>query len=139
MTTTDKLTKKEEAFIEHYLTSGNAAAAARAAGYSHKSAKEIGYKLKNKLKPIITERFADAMDDLQITQLQALDTLRYYATAPPSHGIAPKDQIAAARELLSHIAPKNDGVQVNINNSNNAISYEHISDDELDALIDDLS
>lgn len=39
------LTRKQRAFIEHYLANWNAAEAARKAGYSEKAAKQAGYKL----------------------------------------------------------------------------------------------
>lgn len=49
-----RLTPKEAAFCEHYLVSLNAAEAARQAGYSEKTAKEIGYE--NLTKPHIRTR-----------------------------------------------------------------------------------
>ena len=39
------LTPKRQAFIQHFLTTGNAAEAARVAGYSAKSARQEGARL----------------------------------------------------------------------------------------------
>ncbi len=48
-----KLTNRERLFVEHYIIHWNAAKAARLAGYSAKSAGEIGYE--NLIKPHIAE------------------------------------------------------------------------------------
>src|SRR5262245_20560789 len=49
-----KLTEKEEAFCQSYLIDFNAARAARSAGYSEDTAKQIGYE--NLTKPYIQNR-----------------------------------------------------------------------------------
>lgn len=51
-----KLTPKQKAFAEFYAASGNATEAAIKAGYSEKTAQQIG--AENLLKPVITEYLA---------------------------------------------------------------------------------
>lgn len=43
-----KLTARQERFVAEYLKSGNASAAARAAGYSERTADQLGYQLLQK-------------------------------------------------------------------------------------------
>lgn len=56
-----KLTKREVLFIESYIRCFNAAAAAREAGYSKKTAKQIGYELLTKpyLKDAVNKRLKE--------------------------------------------------------------------------------
>lgn len=56
-----RLTEREAAFCEHYVVSLNAAEAARKAGYSEKTAKEIGYE--NLTKPHIQLRIRQLKRD----------------------------------------------------------------------------
>ena len=51
-----KLTPKQKDFCEYYLQTGNAAEAARLAGYSEKTARVIGPE--NLLKPAVSEYIA---------------------------------------------------------------------------------
>ena len=57
-----KLTSKQQAFIEHYLHCWNAAEAARLAGYSEKTARQIGRE--NLTKPDILEAIVERLEDL---------------------------------------------------------------------------
>ena len=43
------LTDKQKVFVQHFSQTGNATQAAKDAGYSHKTAEQQGYELKNKL------------------------------------------------------------------------------------------
>ncbi|AGR47448.1 terminase small subunit [Brevibacillus phage Abouo] len=55
-----KLTPKQQAFADYYIQIGNATEAARKAGYSDKTAKEVGYEnlTKPHIKAYIDERMA---------------------------------------------------------------------------------
>lgn len=55
-----KLTKKEEAFVREFLVDLNQAAAARRAGFSAKSAKEVGHQLMQR--PHVANAIQAAMD-----------------------------------------------------------------------------
>jgi phage terminase small subunit len=69
----DKLTEKQKRFIDYYVETGNATEAAILAGYSEKTAKQIGSEnlskldsyIKERLKPIDNKRIADADEVLQ--------------------------------------------------------------------------
>lgn len=81
---TNKLTAKQSLFVQEYLIDLNATQAAIKAGYSDKSAKEIG--CENLTKPNIAEAIQTAMDKrgerLEITQdsvLKKLEALRVKA------------------------------------------------------------
>ena len=49
-------TEKQEAFIEAYCLTGNAAKAAEMAGYSEKASKQKGYTLKKQFSEEIAEK-----------------------------------------------------------------------------------
>ena len=56
-------TEKQEAFIEAFCLTGNAAKAAEMAGYSSKAAKQKGYALKKQFTHEISEKTRDMMRD----------------------------------------------------------------------------
>jgi len=68
-----KLTEKQKRFIDYYVELGNATEAAKKAGYSKNSAKQIGnenltkldFFIKERLKELEDERTADAKEVLQ--------------------------------------------------------------------------
>ncbi len=68
-----KLTEKQERFIDYYIELGNATEAARKAGYSERSAKQIGnenltkldFFIKERLKELEDKRTADVKEVLQ--------------------------------------------------------------------------
>ncbi len=65
-----KLTAKQQAFVDHYLTCFNAAEAARLAGYSEKTARSIGYE--NLTKPDIQKEVSARVSELTMTADEAL-------------------------------------------------------------------
>ena len=56
-------TEKQEAFIESFCLTGNAAKAAEMAGYSEKASKQKGYALKKQFAEEIAEKTRDMMRD----------------------------------------------------------------------------
>ena len=73
-----KLTPRQKDFCEYYLQTGNAAEAARLAGYSKNSAQQIG--AENLLKPVISEyitRRREEMDKALIADSN--EVLRFYS------------------------------------------------------------
>ncbi len=56
-------TEKQEAFIEAYCLTGNAAKAAEMAGYSQKAAKQKGYVLKNQFSEEIKDKSKQMIQD----------------------------------------------------------------------------
>jgi phage terminase small subunit len=73
--TEKKLTPKESAFVEHYVSNGgNATAAAKQAGYSEKTAAEIGYENLNK--PHIMQYLCQLQKPKQEGRLATIDQRR---------------------------------------------------------------
>lgn len=73
------LTARESAFVEHYLSCRNAAEAARRAGYSAKSARQIGSE--NLSKPHIQEEIARFTEAAGMSKEEVLAGLVEHATA----------------------------------------------------------
>ena len=77
------LTQKQKLFVEQYLIDLNATQAARRAGYSKRSAMELGYQLLQK--PSVVEAIQDAMQErsrrTQVTQDRVLEELAAIAFA----------------------------------------------------------
>lgn len=65
-----KLTRKEEAFIRYYCETLNASEAARRAGYSPKTARQIGSE--NLSKPVIKARIDERLEALTMTKGELL-------------------------------------------------------------------
>ncbi|WP_195340874.1 terminase small subunit [Lacticaseibacillus paracasei] len=119
-----KMTAKQQKFVDQYIKFGNAKQAALEAGYSPKTAKQMGVENLSKpyLKAAIDERMKAMEDD---TIAKATEVLEYFTTVlrgtaretvavatidgveqvdnPPSI----KDRMAAGRELLKRY-PDND-------------------------------
>ena len=71
------LSRKQQAFIEHYLTSWNATQAAIAAGYSQKSARAIG--AENLTKPDIQAAIQARLVELKMTADEVVTRLTEHA------------------------------------------------------------
>lgn len=72
-----RLTPKQQAFCDYYIETGNATEAARKAGYSQKTAKEIGKEnlTKPHLKSYIEERMAEKDEERVASQDEILHFL----------------------------------------------------------------
>jgi len=68
-----KLTERQSRFVDNYVDCGNASEAAREAGYSQKTAGEIGHE--NLKKPEIRGAIAERMDEAGITEKRLLKVL----------------------------------------------------------------
>lgn len=100
-----KLTPRQKDFCEYYLQTGNAAEAARLAGYSKNSAQQIG--AENLSKPVISEYITNRRAEMDKTLIADSDeVLRFYSAVmcgevKDQFGLDPSlaDRIKAA-ELL---------------------------------------
>lgn len=107
------LTDRQHQFVIEYCVHGNAAEAARVAGYSAQIARQSAYKLL--LKPHIAaeiRRHAATLVDAHIPS--AVATLAQLMTDPE---VEPRDRIRAAEGLLRHVRPGGGSavaVQVNV-------------------------
>ena len=79
----NKLTLKQSRFVDNYVVCGNASEAARKAGYSPKTAGEIGHE--NLKKPEIRGAIAERMDEVGITEKRLLQVLDEGLSATKSH------------------------------------------------------
>ena len=74
-----KLTPKQKAFADYYIELGNAAEAARKAGYSKNSAYSIGEE--NLRKPLISAYLRQRMDEQDAKRVATADeVLRFYTS-----------------------------------------------------------
>ena len=107
----DKLTPKQKIFCEEYIIDWNASRAARDAGYSEKTAKDIG--CENLAKPNIQAYIAEIQEDLQkqagISRLSNLNILKEIAEETNTEEVQVKDKIKAVEvinKMLGFNAPE---------------------------------
>ncbi|MGG0756721.1 terminase small subunit [Brevibacillus laterosporus] len=74
-----KLTPKQQAFADYYIQTGNATEAARKAGYSDKTAKEVGYE--NLTKPHIKQYVQERMSQKEKDRIASQDEVLEYLTS----------------------------------------------------------
>lgn len=68
-----KLTVKQQKFVDEYIKTGNATQAAINAGYSRKAAQQIG--AENLLKPLISQKIQEQMDKLHKSKIPSLEEI----------------------------------------------------------------
>ena len=110
MTVSRELTERQRTFVVEYSTHGNAAEAARAAGYSELVARQTAHKLL--VKPHIAaevRRQAVALIDAHIPN--AVATL---AELMNNAAVAPRDRIKAAEVLLRCTRPAGSAVAMQV-------------------------
>lgn len=99
MRETDKLTAKQERFIECYLSNGmNGAAAAREAGYSERTAKEQGYEnlTKPHLKQAIDRKRQEMSENSEDRRQKWISHLEHLALTAERES----DQLRAVETLI---------------------------------------
>ena len=103
------LTEKQEKFVENYCLTGNAAKAAEMAGYSVKTAKQMGYTLKNQLSSEISEKMTKLIQDSVPGALAQINDLVMNATSEGTRLNACKDILDRAgykpveKQEISHV------------------------------------
>jgi phage terminase small subunit len=101
-----KLTPKQKAFADEYLICGNAAEAARKAGYSEKTATVIGSE--NLSKPNILEYIAERQKQIEDSRIANIkEVLEFYSSVLRGEikdqfdmDASLSDRLAAGRELM---------------------------------------
>lgn len=110
-----KLTPKQKAFADEYLKCGNATEAAKKAGYSEKTAKEIGAQNLSKLNILayIEER-QKQIDNSRIADVK--EVLEFYSSVLRGEikdqfdmDAALSDRLAAGRELMKRYDKSDNG------------------------------
>ena len=114
-----KLTAKQSLFVKEYLIDLNATQAAIKAGYSNKSAKEIG--CENLTKPNIAKAIQTAMDKrsnrLEITQdsvLKNIESLRAKAEKENQLSVAARCLELQGKHLRMFVDDSRQGAVVNV-------------------------
>ena len=103
----ERLTAKQDRFVEEYLVDLNATQAALRAGYSEKTARSIG--AENLSKPDIEKAIADALEArrlrTEITQDRVLEELAAIAFAPlpEVREVKMSDRLVALDKLAKHL------------------------------------
>ncbi len=102
----DKLTPKQKAFADYYIECGNATEAAKRAGYSEKTARQIG--TENLSKPSILEYIQDRTTPTEQKRIASGDEVLQFFTRvmdgkeKDAFGleVSISDRLAAGREIL---------------------------------------
>jgi phage terminase small subunit len=120
-----KLTPKQKLFCDKYIECKNATESALFAGYSEKTASEMGYENLNKpqLKSYIDERLEKVSEKLKITFEDCLEALwenHQLARAPDGESgridvRASSDAIKEVNKMLGHNAPERREINSNVN------------------------
>ena len=111
MAASREVTERQRAFVVEYCLHGNAARAARAAGYSEAIARQTAHKLL--MKPHVAQelrRQTAALVDAHVPN--AVATLADLLNDPE---VCARDRIRAAEVLLKHARPAAPGVAVQVN------------------------
>lgn len=101
-----KLTPKQKAFADEYIICGNATEAARRAGYSKKTARQIG--TENLTKPSISAYIAERMRPIEQRRIATADDVLMFLTRvingeeKDAFGldVSVQDKISAGKEIL---------------------------------------
>ncbi|MTH95542.1 terminase small subunit [Roseibium sp. RKSG952] len=105
MTNAKKLNAKQQRFVEEYLRDLNATQAAIRAGYSQKTAQQMG--AENLRKPLIAEAIASATkersEEAEITVTEVLRGLKTEATLPAEKGGTHAARVAAWGHLGKYL------------------------------------
>ena len=104
------LTPKQKAFADAYIETGNATEAARRAGYSEKTAKQIGSE--NLSKPYVSAYIKSRMADLEAQRVASADeVMRFFSSVmrgevKDQFGLdaSLQDRLSAGKELMKRYA-----------------------------------
>lgn len=104
------LTPKQKAFADAYIETGNATEAARRAGYSEKTAKQIGSE--NLSKPDVSAYIKSRMADLEAQRVASADeVMRFFSSVmrgevKDQFGLdaSLQDRLSAGKELMKRYA-----------------------------------
>ena len=110
-----ELTPKQKAFADYYLETGNATEAAKRAGYSEKTARQIG--TENLAKPYISEYIADRQKQLEDKRIADISEVLKFFTSVMRGEIKDQfdfdpslsDRLSAGKELMKRYEKGDDG------------------------------
>jgi phage terminase small subunit len=123
-----KLTPKQERFVEEYLVDLNATGAARRAGYSAKTASEIGFE--NLKRPEIQKAITEAQDDRAVRTALDQDYVITHLVEIVEAAEAKEAKATRSLELLGkHLGMFADRIKI----EEPTYDLSHLSDKELRA------
>lgn len=110
-----ELTPKQKAFADYYLETGNATEAAKRAGYSEKTARQIG--TENLAKPYISEYIAKRQKQLEDKRIADISEVLQFFTSVMRGEIKDQfdfdpslsDRLSAGKELMKRYEKGDDG------------------------------
>lgn len=106
-----KFTQKQRAFVEHYLKCGNAAEAARLAGYSKKTARSIGEEnlTKPDIRALLDEKIAQAEAERIAS---AEEVLEYFSSIMRNEEMPISERTRAAEALAKRYGLFKENLQI---------------------------
>lgn len=110
-----ELTPKQKAFADYYLETGNATEAAKRAGYSENSAKQIG--TENLTKPSISQYIAERQRQVEDKRIADISEVLQFFTSVMRGEIKDQfdfdpslsDRLSAGKELMKRYEKGDDG------------------------------
>lgn len=110
-----ELTPKQKAFADYYLEKGNATEAAKLAGYSENSAKQIG--TENLSKPSISQYIAERQKQVEDSRIADISEVLQFFTSVMRGEIKDQfdfdpslsDRLSAGKELMKRYEKGDDG------------------------------
>lgn len=129
------MTEKQKRFADYYLETANATEAAIRAGYSEKTAKEIGYE--NLMKPHIKKYIEERNKALESERVADMREVReFWSETMRNKNLENKDRLKA-----SEMIAKANGAFVNKMEHSGSVNIlnqlDQLSDEELDKLLDE--
>ena len=110
-----ELTPKQKAFADYYLETGNATEAAKRAGYSENSAKQIG--TENLTKPSISQYIAERQKEVEDKRIADISEVLQFFTSVMRGEVKDQfdfdpslsDRLSAGKELMKRYEKGDDG------------------------------
>jgi phage terminase small subunit len=110
-----ELTPKQKAFADYYLETGNATEAAKLAGYSENSAKQIG--TENLSKPSISQYIAERQKQVEDKRIADISEVLQFFTSVMRGEVKDQfdfdpslsDRLSAGKELMKRYEKGDDG------------------------------
>lgn len=110
-----ELTPRQKAFADYYLETGNATEAAKRAGYSENSAKQIG--TENLTKPSISQYIAERQKEVEDKRIADISEVLQFFTSVMRGEVKDQfdfdpslsDRLSAGKELMKRYEKGDDG------------------------------
>ena len=144
----DGLTPKQKAFADYYIECGNATEAAIKAGYSKRTAKEIGYE--NLTKPHVYAYIAERQKQIEDSRIaDAAEVMQFFTRVLRGEekdafglDISASDKMAAGREILKRsvdtVKLENERERLNLEKMRVQSQIKEDSDEKIDKILQNM-